>query len=89
VRELANIIERAIVLGSGSTIEREDLPTIVASGSPSVGATLSYRAGINAMRKEMIMNALAKTSGNRSAAARLLELDLRYLLRLMKSIGIE
>jgi len=83
------MIERAVVLGSGSTIERDDLPTMTASGSPSIAATLSYRAAINALRKELIVNALAKTSGNRSAAARLLGLEARYLLRLMKSLGVE
>lgn len=89
VRELANIIERAVVLGAGSMIEREDLPAMVAGASSTMAAMLSYRAGINALRKDMIKNALAKTSGNRSAAARLLGLDIRYLLRLMKSLGIE
>jgi len=89
VRELANVVERAVVLGSGVNIEIDDLPTLVTSGSSSSAATLSYRPAINALRKEMIMSALVKTSGNRSAAARLLGLEGRYFLRLMKSLGID
>lgn|GEM_PF-6017328 len=40
------------------------------------------------MRKEVVINTTWENLGNRSAA-RLLGLDLRYLLRLMKSLGIE
>jgi len=75
--------------GFGRTIEIQDVPASVTSGSMSIGSTLSYRPAINALRKEMILTALAKTSGNRSAAARLLGLEGRYFLRLMKSLGIE
>jgi transcriptional regulator with GAF, ATPase, and Fis domain len=50
---------------------------------------LSYRDGINAARKEMVVKALQKTNGNRAAAARLLGLETKYFLRLMKSLQID
>jgi transcriptional regulator with GAF, ATPase, and Fis domain len=37
----------------------------------------------------MVIKALRKTGGNRAAAARLLDLEAKYFLRLMKSLGIE
>jgi DNA-binding NtrC family response regulator len=90
VRELANVIERAVVLGWGSTIALEDLPSRIAVGKPMAGAeTLSYREGLDAARKQLILKALASTKGNRSAAAKLLGLEAKYFLKLMKSLRIE
>lgn len=53
------------------------------------GENLSYRAGVNAARKELVLKALRKTDGNRAAAARLLGLKNKYFLRLIKSLRIE
>jgi Nif-specific regulatory protein len=90
VRELANAIEHAVVLGSGSIIGVTDLPSRFAAGSfVPVSDNLSYRDGVNAARKELVVKALRKTSGNRAAAARLLGLETKYFLRLMKSLGID
>jgi DNA-binding NtrC family response regulator len=91
VRELANVIERAVVLGQPPTIQIEDLsPGIVAAeaetGSPSMPQ--SYHESIDEYRREVIVNALAQTQGNRAAASRLLGLQRSYLLRLMKSFDI-
>jgi len=90
VRELANVIEHAVVLGSGSVIGETDLPDRFA-GEPSTSHAegLSYRGGINAARKELVVEALRRTHGNRAAAARVLGLETKYFLRLMKSLGVE
>jgi DNA-binding NtrC family response regulator len=90
VRELANAIEHAVVLGSGSVIEATDLPSRFA-GDVSLSAldNLSYRDGVNAARKELVVKALRKTEGNRAAAARRLGLETKYFLRLMKSLQID
>jgi transcriptional regulator with PAS, ATPase and Fis domain len=90
VRELANVIERAVVLGSGPTITLEDVPGRIAAGgtTPAYGLQ-SYREGLDAARKELLLRALATTDGNRSAAAKLLGLEAKYFLKLMKSLGIE
>jgi transcriptional regulator with GAF, ATPase, and Fis domain len=42
-----------------------------------------------AARKELVLKALNKTEYNRAAAARLLGLEAKYFLRLMKSLQIE
>src|SRR5690242_1034277 len=90
VRELANAIEHAVVLGSGPVIEATDLPSRFASASfLPASDNLSYRDGVNAARKELVVKALRKTNGNRAAAARLLGLETKYFLRLIKSLGIE
>jgi len=90
VRELANVIERAVVLGSGPTVTLEDLPgRIAAGGTIPASASQTYREGLDAARRELILKALAGTKGNRAAAAKLLGLEAKYFLKLMKSLSIE
>jgi DNA-binding NtrC family response regulator len=91
VRELANAIERAVVLGTDTVIGATDLPfglgeSESTTATPESGA---YHAGVNAARKELVVKALRQTGRNRAAAARLLGLEAKYFLRLMKSLGIE
>jgi len=89
VRELANAIERAVVLGSGPEIGPEDLPNRVVGREPrAVSDIPTYREGMDVARKELIQKALSKTQGNRSAAARLLGLQGKYLLRLLRTLRI-
>ena len=90
VRELANVIERAVALGAGPILTQEHLPSRIVSGEPVAPSDfLSYREGMNAARKELILKALSRTQGNRSAAAKMLGLEAKYLLKLMKSLQIE
>jgi DNA-binding NtrC family response regulator len=90
VRELANVIERAVVLGSGPSIAPEDLPGRIVNdrGAASSDPPL-YREGVNTARRDLIVKALSRTRGNRAAAAKVLGLEAKYLLKLMKSLGIE
>jgi DNA-binding NtrC family response regulator len=90
VREVANVIERAVVLSSGPNITLRNLPSRIAGGEGSgLVENLSYRDGMNAARKLLINKALSRTQGNRTAAAKLLGLEAKYLLKLMKSLGVE
>jgi transcriptional regulator with PAS, ATPase and Fis domain len=90
VRELANVIERAAVLGDGPEITGEDLPLRIAiTDMENTVEGLSYRHAVDAARAEVIKKALAHTSGNRAAAARILGLHKTHLLNLIKSLRIE
>jgi DNA-binding NtrC family response regulator len=90
VRELANVIERALVLGQGGTIMARDLPPrVVAAATDPVPDGGSYQAAVNAYRRELILGALARTGGNRAAAAGALGLHRTHLMRLLKALGIE
>lgn len=89
VRELANAIERAVVLAQGPEIAPHDLPARIVAAQPeprSDGA--SYRQSMDAYRRQLVMRALAQSQGNRAAAARTLGLHEKYLLRLLKNLGI-
>lgn len=90
VRELANVIERAVVLGSGPKIGMADLPGPIASvAPPEVPRDRSYRETMDATRRDLVLQALAQTQGNRAAAARALGLHEKYLLRLLKTLQIK
>jgi two-component system, NtrC family, response regulator AtoC len=90
VRELANVIERAIVLGRGPQIDLEDISPVIASKAPhAVVDGLPYREALDACRQQIIVRALSQTQGNRAAAAKLLDIERRHLLRLMKCFGIQ
>ncbi len=89
VRELANAIERAVVLGHGSTIQVDDLaPAIASTEVHTSSAKISYHEAVDGHRRNVIIEALTKSGGNRAAAARLLGLERSYLLKLMKSFQI-
>jgi two-component system, NtrC family, response regulator AtoC len=90
VRELANVIERAVVLGQGADVTLTDLPgQIVPNGAECSSDDLSYRHGLEAAKREIVIKALAHTNGNRAAAARVLGLHKTHLLDLIKTLGID
>jgi two-component system response regulator AtoC len=94
VRELENAIERAMVLSEGSTLPSESFQ-IAASPSdngPSVradGEGFSLKKAQKTLEKEMISRALIATDGNRTHAARLLEISHPSLLSKMKAYKID
>ena len=87
VRELANVIERAVVLGHGLQFENQASPE-ASPETDQCSKQVSYHEAIDGHRRNVIVEALAKTGGNRAAAARLLGLERSYLLKLMKSFHI-
>jgi DNA-binding NtrC family response regulator len=89
VRELANVIERATVLGWGPQITVQDLSSVSVSQAPdALIDDLSYREAVDTHRQQIIVRALFRTQGNRAAAAKLLGMERRHLLRLMKCFEI-
>ncbi|HEV8344393.1 MAG TPA: sigma-54 dependent transcriptional regulator [Candidatus Binatia bacterium] len=90
VRELANVIERAVVLGQGPNVTLSDLPPgIMGAETAAQPAKFSYHEAVAAARRGLIVNALAQSQGNRTAAAKILGLHKTHLLKLMKSLGID
>ncbi len=91
VRELENILERATALSSTGVIDVADLQL-----SPEGdGGAVSGRAGetlddtLNRVERQAILEALAKTGGNRTAAARLLGVTFRSLRYRIERLGID
>lgn len=84
IRELRNAIERAVVMGNGKTILPEDLPitpSLQKFSGLQVGLTLDE--ALNAFKKEFILLNLQHTRGNRSNAAKIMDIQRTYLSRLI------
>ena len=92
VRELENIIERAVVLSRSKTITVNDLPMNVKGFKQETTSvepddeTLNDR--IEALEKSMIYDALTKMNGNQTQAGKLLGITERNLRYKMKKYGI-
>lgn len=89
IRELRNAIERAVVMGDGRKIMPEDLP--IAASLPKfsglkVGLTLDE--ALNEFKKEFILLNLKHTGGNRSKAAKVMDIQRTYLSRLITRYDI-
>jgi DNA-binding NtrC family response regulator len=94
IRELENVIERATILCAGAAVTAECLPTRVDSSMGTAAAhlpdeDLSIKKAEDALERDLIRKALAKTGGNRTKAAKILEISLRSLLYKLKEFGIE
>jgi two-component system response regulator PilR (NtrC family) len=91
VRELENILERAVALHSGPTIEPGDLQL----GPDEMGGENLGRGSetlddyLNRLERQAILEALQKTEGNRTAAARVLGVTFRSLRYRLDRLGIE
>jgi DNA-binding NtrC family response regulator len=93
IRELANILERAVLLSEGSGITQECLfNTDLFSGRPAVNAEarepLLLKDAVMESEKRTIKRALRKAMNNRSEAARLLGISRRALYDKMEAYGL-
>ncbi len=95
VRQLENALERAVLMASGSLIEAADLPVELRSAGfgPEGGdleeQDLSIKRHSAALERRLIAAALARTGGNRSQAARLLDLSYKALVYKIRDYGLE
>ncbi len=95
IRELENAVEHAIVLSDSGRIEIEHLPPSIqsqkstgsSSGAP-VGEILG-EASLEEIEKQCILQALDKTGGNRTRAARLLNVTRRTLGYRLRKYNLE
>ena len=89
VRELANAIERAVVMGNDKEILPEDLPISGPRASqPAMELGLTLKEALDKFKKDFILLNLQHTSGNRSKAAKIMDIQRTYLSRLISKYGI-
>jgi two-component system response regulator AtoC len=91
VRELENVIERAMVLTDGSQLGVDQLPG--PTRRPAAAATaspldLSVKRRTEELERALIAEALERTRGNRTRAAKLLDLSHRALLYKIREYGL-
>jgi transcriptional regulator with PAS, ATPase and Fis domain len=83
VRELENVIERALVLGSGLEIGLDDLPDRLTRHAP-VPARGSAHCRLMDVERDHIRRTLETVGGNKAAAARALDVNRKTLYRKLR-----
>ena len=88
IRELRNVIRRCVLFAEGDYIEAEDLPVFseTTDRQPSPNEDFALRPG---NEREQIEAALIKARGNKTVAARLLQIDRKTLYNKMHQLGID
>jgi len=94
VRELENVIERAVVMAEDDVLVSDNLPHKLLDDSrqchsiETIFNGFSIKAGKEILEKNLIRRALEATKGNRTQAAKLLEISHPSLLSKMKIYDI-
>jgi two-component system, NtrC family, response regulator AtoC len=102
IRELRNVMERALLFASGSVIAPEHLPLSklqprapeaappaeVATGAPPLPAGVGLRERQIELEKQAIVDALQRCAGNQTRAAELLGMPRRTFCNRLKEYGI-
>jgi len=87
VRELENIIERAFVVCRCGMIEPHHLPPEMQAGDSGAGDN-GPRSQLRDIEAQMLVDALHRHGGNRTAAARELDMHPSTLYRKVKALGL-
>lgn len=88
VRELQNIVERAVVMARGAVVTCADLPAEVQKAAPTLVAD-TLPAQVEELEKKAIAQALERAGGVQSRAAELLGLTERNLRYKLKKYGLK
>jgi len=91
VRELENMLERAVTLSGGDSIGKADLAMERQNGNEQASAPVGTDLGdqIEDVQRQAIVRALEETRYNKTAAAKVLGLTFRQLRYRIKKLGIE
>ena len=89
VRELRNVLERATILCDGDTIEVEHLMLSPMRVTSAAAPTLGDDLNIERTEKKLINEAMSRSGGNKTEAARLLGISRRALYSRAESLGLD
>ena len=96
VRELRNVIERALILSANETLRDADVQAALGAAgppleraTPAAPATGALRELVDAFERDVIRERLKASGGNAAAAARSLGLERSHLYKKCKQLGID
>jgi len=90
IRELANVVERAVILTKDIVIEMEYLPPdLRGEFEPQLIMDVSFEEALNNFKKNLILRSLHKSNNNKAQAARQLNISRAYLFRLLNQLGLK
>lgn len=89
IRELENVIERAVVLASDNEITPDLLPPLAQKkGQDAIEIGIPLEEALQKFKAKFITNTLQLTNNNQTKAAELLQIQRTYLNRLIKELKI-
>ena len=96
IRELENVLERAVLFADGDRIFAEHLPAellenraaVGEASSEEVGLKEQVRAAVSQLERQLIYRALEQMKGNVTHTARVLKLSRKGLQLKMKELGL-
>ncbi|MGA7723281.1 MAG: sigma-54 dependent transcriptional regulator [Ignavibacteriaceae bacterium] len=90
IRELKNLIERAVILTSGNVLNESSLPAeLLTYKTNSLPENITEFTSLEELEKVHITKILDYTDGNKTKAAEILGIGLTTLYRKLQSYGIE
>jgi DNA-binding NtrC family response regulator len=91
IRELQNLVERCVILRQDTTIEPSDLKLkpIETCSETEIPEIPDGGISLESIEKGLVLKALQKSGGNRSEAARLLQIPRHVLIYRIEKFGIQ
>jgi DNA-binding NtrC family response regulator len=88
IRELKNVMERAVILATGPELKLENLPLdMQVTESKRTGGMSAF--DLSSVEKLHILRVLNHTGGNKAEAAKLLNIGLTTLYRKLEEYGFK
>ncbi|HVF86078.1 MAG TPA: sigma-54 dependent transcriptional regulator [Pyrinomonadaceae bacterium] len=93
VREMENLIERLVVLTTGTRLTAEFLPEKMLHAVPPTSdrpaGETTFEGAILALKRRLVITSMRSEGGNKAAAAKRLGISRSYLHRLISELGIK
>jgi two-component system response regulator HydG len=92
IRELENVIERAVIMSRDEVLVPADLPVqlqMLSAEPAAAGLALPAGISIAALERELIIKTLADTGGNRTRTAEILGINRRTLQNKLKQYALD
>jgi len=91
IRELRNAVERAMLLGGGQQLVREDFPMATPGAAPLNEDIALPAGGVNLehLERSLVVQALRRSDWNQTQAARLLGLNRDQIRYRIEKFGLE
>ena len=88
IRELKNAVERAVIMCDGPLISYEDLPFSVSRNNNNSFEEQDLKTAVLQFKKKLVVKTLKSVYGNRTKAAKILQIQRTYLSRLITDLKI-
>ncbi|MDF1526267.1 MAG: sigma-54 dependent transcriptional regulator [bacterium] len=89
VRELENVVERAVIMARGDVIQPGDLPGHITEEGSAPSSGIIPGRPLSDLEREAILSTLEMTGGNRTESAKLLGISRRTLQYKLKEFKIQ